>query len=329
MEHAALGATGLRVSRLCLGTMTFGAQADEAVAREILDKAVDSGITFLDTSNSYPNYDNVGVAEGIVGRWLRDRRPDVVVATKCYGPFGSHPFQRGLSRKAIFDALEGSLRRLGVDYVDLYQLHHPDPLTPIEESLAALEDLVTAGKVRYVGCSNYLAYQVARALGRSDARGWVRYVSVQSRHSLLFRELERELLPLCLEEGLGFIPFSPLAGGMLSGKYVRDGAPPPGSRMSLEGTPLGDINRERYWNEETFDTVETLRGLADEAGLELATLAIAWSLSNPAVTAPIIGASRTDQLDAPLAAVEVTLDPDLLARLDAVTRRYRFGDSDR
>jgi aryl-alcohol dehydrogenase-like predicted oxidoreductase len=331
MEHVRLGSTGLQVSRICLGTMTFAAQANEASARAILDRAADAGVTFLDTSNSYPSYEQVGQAEEIIGGWLKGRRDAVVVATKCFGPTGPDPlpFQGGLSRKAIFDALDGSLRRLQTDYVDLYQLHHPDPGTPIEESLEALDDLVAMGKVRYVGCSNYMAYQVAMALGRSDARGLVRYVSVQSRHNLLFREFERELLPLCLEEGLGFIPFSPLAGGMLTGKHVRGTTPDRATRFSFSGTPLGDINRDRYWNDRNFDAVEALGTLAAHAGLELATLAIAWSLSHPAVTAPIVGASRPEQLDAPIAAVDVTLDADLLARIDEVTRHFRWGESNR
>src|SRR5216684_3482349 len=235
MRHVRLGRTGLPVSQLCLGTMTFGLQCDEASSITILDRAAAGGITFLDTSDVYPiggNLDTVGRTEEILGRWLQGRRQDFVIATKCFGAMSARPWDQGLSRKHILDAIEGSLRRLRTDYVDLYQIHHPDPQTPMDETLRALDDVVRAGKARYVGCSNYHAYQVARTLGRSEALGLARFDSVQPRYNLLFRQIERELFPLCAEEGLGVIPYNPIAGGLLSGKHRRGTGPLAGTRYT-------------------------------------------------------------------------------------------------
>jgi 1-deoxyxylulose-5-phosphate synthase len=330
MRHARLGRTGLSVSRLCLGTMTFGLQCDEATSRAILDRAAAGGITFLDTADVYPlggGFETVGRTEEIVGRWLEGRRMDFVVATKCVGAMSARRWDRGASRKHVLDAIEGSLRRLRTDYVDLYQLHHPDPETPIDETLRALDDVVRAGKARYVGCSNFAAYQVARALGRSDVLGAVRFDSVQPRYNLLFRQIERELLPLCREEGLGVIPYNPLAGGLLSGKHRRESGPTVGTRFTL-GT-AAERYQDRYWHAREFDTVEALRPLADEAGMPLARLAVAWMLAEPAITAPIVGASRPDQLDDLLSAPEKPIDALLKSRLDEITREYRWGDDPR
>jgi len=330
MRHVRLGRTGLSVSRLCLGTMTFGLQCDEATSVAILDRAAAGGITFLDTSDVYPlggSLETVGRTEEILGRWLGPRRRDLVIATKCFGAMSARPWDRGNSRKHILDAIEGSLRRLRTDYVDLYQLHHPDAATPIDETLRALDDVVRAGKARYIGCSNFLAYQVARALGRSETLGLARFDAVQPRYNLLFRQIERELLPLCREEGIGVIPYNPLAGGLLSGKHRRDAGPAAGTRFAL-GT-AADRYRERYWKEREFATVNDLRPLAAEAGMSPARLAVAWVLANPVVTAPIIGASRPDQLDDVLPAAEKDLGGDLKARLDELTREYRWGDDSR
>ena len=330
MQHVRLGSSGLLVSRLCLGTMTFGLQVDEARSIEILDRAAELGVTFLDTADVYPlggDLTTVGRTEEIVGRWLQGRRDDFVVATKCFAPMGSRPWQMGNSRRHILDAVDASLQRLGTDYIDLYQLHFDDPGVPLDETLGALDDLVHNGKVRYVGCSNFLAYRLARALGRSDALGLARFVSVQPRYNLLFREFERELFPLCLEEGVGVIPYNPIAGGMLSGKYDRTKPPVEGSRFTL-GSAAGTY-QDRYWHEHVFDTVDELTGIAAEAGIPLATLAVAWTLRNPAITAPIVGASSAAQLDATLAAADVVLDADVVARLDACTAAYRRGDAPR
>ncbi len=325
MEYVRLGRTGLQVSRLCLGTMTFGFQTDERTSRAILDTAASAGVTFLDTADVYPlgaGDDLRGRTEEIVGRWLEGRRHDHVVATKCFFPMSGRPWDRGSSRKHVLDAVDASLRRLRTDYVDLYQLHAPDPETPLDETLRALEDVVRAGKARYVGCSNFLAYQVARAIGRSEALGVARFDSVQPRYNLLFREIERELLPLCVEEGIGVIPYNPIAGGMLSGKHRK--GPPPEGRFTL-GT-AAERYQQRYWHDRMFETVEQLEGVARDGGLDLVTLAVAWVMAHPAVTAPIIGASRPEQLGASLAAATTRLDPALKQRLDDLTIDYRRGD---
>jgi 1-deoxyxylulose-5-phosphate synthase len=330
MQHVRLGRTGLRVSRLCLGTMTFGLQCDEPTSHAILDRAAAGGVTFLDTANVYPlggGLDTVGRTEEIVGRWLRGKRGDFVLATKCSGRAGPQAWSQGNSRKHILDAADDSLRRLQTDYIDLYQLHGDDRATPLDETLRALEDVVRAGKVRYVGASNFLAYRLARAIGRSEAMGVVRFDSVQPRYNLLFREIERELLPLCAEDGVGVIPYNPLAGGLLTGKHEREAGPEEGSRFTLGNA--GPRYQDRYWHEREFATVEELRPLAAEAGVAMPTLAVAWVLANPAITAPIIGASRPDQLDATLAAAELRLPADLKARLDDATAEYRRGDSER
>ena len=330
MRHVRLGRTGLSVSRLCLGTMTFGLQCDEATSRAILDRAAAGGITFLDTADVYPlggGFETVGRTEEIVGRWLEGRRHEFVVGTKCVGAMSERRWDRGASRKHILDAVDASLRRLRTDYVDLYQLHHPDPETPIDESLRALDDVVRAGKARYVGCSNFAAYQVARALGRSEVLGTARFDSVQPRYNLLFRQIERELLPLCREEGIGVIPYNPLAGGLLSGKHRRETGPTAGTRFTL-GT-AADRYQDRYWHPREFDTVEALRPLAAEASMPLARLALAWMLAEPAITAPIVGASRPAQLDDLLPAPEKPIDALLKSRLDEITREYRWGDDPR
>ncbi len=330
MQHTRLGRTGLQVSRLCLGTMTFGLQCDERTSFSILDRAAEGGITFIDTADVYPlggAGDTVGRTEEIVGRWLQGRRHEFIVATKCFGAMSRRRWDQGNSRKHILDAVEGSLRRLQTDYIDLYQLHGPDANTPIDETLRALEDVVRSGKVRYVGCSNFMAYQVARALGRSEAMGVVRFDSVQPRYNLLFREVERELLPLCQEDGIGVIPYNPIAGGLLSGKHNREAGPEEGSRFTL-GT-AAQRYQDRYWHDRMFDTVEELRPLAREAGMSLPQMAVAWVMANPAVTAPIIGASRPEQLDDTIAAAGTPLPAELKLRLDEMTAEYRRGDSAR
>jgi aryl-alcohol dehydrogenase (NADP+) len=307
--------------------MTFGLQCDEPAARAILDKAAAGGITFLDTSDVYPQgggFETVGRTEEILGRWLDGRRHEFVVATKCFGAMSSRPWDRGLSRKHIFDAIEGSLRRLRTDYVDVYQAHHPDPETPIDETLRAFDDLIRAGKVRYIGCSNYAAWKVARALGRSEAVSIARWDTVQPRYNLLFRQIERELLPLCAEEHLAVIPYNPLAGGFLAGKQRRDTGPTPGTRFAHPGA--GPTYCDRYWHDREFDTVDALRPLANDAGMSMTQMAIGWVLANSVITSPIVGATRPEQLDDALAAVDKPLDAALKSKLDDLTVEYRFGD---
>ncbi|MGH3399157.1 MAG: aldo/keto reductase [Streptosporangiaceae bacterium] len=330
MEHTRLGRTGLQVSRLCLGTMTFGLQCDEPTSVAILDRAAEGGIDFLDSSDAYPlggDLSTRGVTEEILGRWLRGRRDRFIVATKCFAPTGPAPFDGGNSRKHIMSAVEASLRRLQTDYIDLYQLHGYDEQTPIDETLGALDDLVHQGKVRYAGCSNFLTYQLVRAVGRTETLGLARLDSVQPRYNLLFRQIEREMLPYCGEEGIGVIPYNPIAGGLLSGKHARSAPPPEGSRFTL-GTAAQNY-QDRYWHDREFDTVEVLGDLAGQAGVSLVTLAVAWVLASPAVTAPIIGASRPGQLADSLAAAEYTLDSELKSQLDKVTHDYRTGDAPR
>ena len=330
MQHVRFGKTGLQVSRLCLGTMTFGLQCDEATSFRILDTAAEAGVTFLDTADVYPlggTVDITGRTEEIVGKWLKGKRESYILATKCSGKMGAAPWQQGTSRKHVLSAIDASLKRLGTDYVDLYQVHLLDPVTPMDETLEAFDAIVRSGKARYVGCSNYPAWRLARALGRSEALRIAKFVSSQPRYNLLFRQFERDLLPLCEEEGIAVIPYNPLAGGLLTGKHKGAGAPPEGSRFTL-GT-AGKMYTERYWHEREFAAIETLGKLAKEAGTELTTLAVAWVLANPAITSAIIGASKPEQLKASVAAAEFKLDPTLKTKLDELTHEFRMGDASR
>lgn len=309
--------------------MTFGLQCEEDVSRAIMDTAVEGGIDFFDTADVYPlggGANTVGRTEEIVGGWLSGKRADYIVATKCVGRTGRKAWDQGMSRKHILDAIDASLRRLKTDYVDVYQLHGYDPSTPIDEALEALDTVVRSGKARYVGVSNWPAYKIARAVGRAELRGWAGVSSIQPRYNLLFRPFERDLLPLAREEGIGVIPYNPLAGGLLTGKH-QPGAPPEGTRFTL-GT-AGARYQERYWHEREFATVEALRGLAAEAGISMATMAVGWVLANPAITAPIVGASRPEQLAESLAAAETPLAPDLKAKLDDLTAEWRALDAER
>ncbi|MDH3320522.1 MAG: aldo/keto reductase [Betaproteobacteria bacterium] len=329
MQHVRFGPTGLQVSRLCLGTMTFGLQCDEKSSFAILDAAAGHGITFLDTANAYPlggNVGDMGRTEEILGKWLKGKREQFILATKCSGKMGNAPWQQGTSRKHVMSAIDASLRRLGTDYVDLYQVHHFDAITPVDETVEAFDAVVTAGKARYVGVSNYHAYRVARSMGRSEALGLTKLVSVQPRYNLLFRQVERELLPFCKEEDLAVIPYNPLAGGLLTGKHQR-GAPPAGTRFTLGNA--AKTYTERYWQEREFDTVAAFVKLAKDAGLDPATLAVAWVLAHPAVTSPLVGASKPEQLNASVAAADLKLDPALKAKLDELSHEYRMGDAAR
>lgn len=329
MQYRKFGATGLSVSRVCLGTMTFGYQTDEAASVRIMDAAAEAGVTFFDTANVYPlggGETRVGATEEIVGRWLKGKRHGFVLATKAVGKMGPSPWDQGASRKHLLDAIDASLRRLGTDYVDLYQLHSDDRETAFDETLEALDVIVRSGRARYVGVSNFLAYRLAKALGRADTLRTVRFASVQPRYNLLFRQIERELLPLAEEERLAVLPYNPLAGGLLTGKHRRD-TPPPEGRFTV-GT-AGQMYQDRYWHEREFETIEALKKLTAGAGLSLSTVAVAWVLANPAVTSAILGASRPEQLTDTLAAVDFVLDPQLKAQLDELTHPYRFGDATR
>jgi aryl-alcohol dehydrogenase (NADP+) len=310
--------------------MTFGLQCDEKQSFEILDTAANAGITFLDTADVYPlggTTETTGRTEEIVGKWLKGRRENFILATKCGGAAGALPWQKGTSRKHVLNAIDASLKRLGTDYVDLYQVHHFDPDTPVDETVEAFDTVVRSGRARYIGVSNYFAYRVARSLGRSEALGVTKLVSVQPRYNLLFRQIERELLPLCLEEGIAVISYNPLAGGLLSGKHSLTAPPAEGTRFTV-GTSA-QMYSDRYWQEREWATVTEFLRLAGEAGVEPTTLAVAWVLANPAVTAPLIGASRPEQLAANVAAVTYRLDPALKEALDRLTHEYRMGDAAR
>jgi aryl-alcohol dehydrogenase-like predicted oxidoreductase len=331
MQFKKFSRTGLMVSRLCLGTGTFGKQTDEAESFRVLDKAADAGVNFIDTADIYPGgatMSEVGRSEEITGRWLKGKRDRFILGTKGGGPMGASSLDHGSSRKHLLDAIDASLRRLNTDYVDLYQVHMDDAETPLDETVEALDAIVRSGKARYIGVSNFLAYRLARAIGRQDTLRLARFVSAQPRYNLLFREIERELLPLAQEENLAVIPFNPLAGGLLSGKYQPDEKPDTG-RFSAEVGQFGAMYMARYWHQREFETVGKLREIANEIGEPLTKLAIAWVLANSTITSVILGASRTEQLADTLAAADYKLEPDLKAKLDDLTAEYRRGDATR
>jgi aryl-alcohol dehydrogenase-like predicted oxidoreductase len=326
MEFTKFGQTGLTVSRMILGTGTFGKQTDEKEAHRMLDKAAEAGITFIDTADIYPPGAEAGGAEVITGRWLNNKRAGFILATKGGGKMGLTAWDAGSSRKHLLDAIDASLRRLNTDYVDLYQLHMDDPGTPIDEMVGAMDTILRSGRARYIGVSNFLAYRLAKALGRQDTLKLTRFVSVQPRYNLLFREVERELFPLAQEEGLAVIPFNPLAGGLLSGKYKYSDTPEKG-RFSAELGAFGKGYQARYWHEREFETVTRIEEIAGQHGTPITTLAVAWVLANPAVTSVILGASRAEQLTDTLAAAGCKLDSTLKTRLDEASVEFRRGDA--
>jgi aryl-alcohol dehydrogenase-like predicted oxidoreductase len=319
MQTKQLGRTGLKVTEVCLGTMTFGNQADEQTSFAIMDVADEAGVNFFDTADVYPlggGSELVGRTEELVGRWIKERgaRDRVVLATKCAGSTGPNANDSGLSRKHIIAACEASLRRLGTDYIDLYQSHSPDPSTPIEETMRAFDSLVQSGKVRYVGCSNYRAHQLADALWTSELHGLARYDCDQPRYNILFRMIEEEIVPLCMEHGVGIIAYNPLAGGMLTGRYRSPEDDQGGTRFGLQRA--GELYRRRYWKEEVFDVVDRLRRFMEGRGKSLTHVALAWVLSRPGITSAILGASKPEQLKDSLQGVAIELDEDELAACD-------------
>jgi len=321
MKTRQLGRTGLRVPVLCLGTMTFGLQCDRDTSFAILDRSLEGGLDFLDTADVYPlggSAETVGRTEELIGEWmqLRNNRDRIVLATKCRGPMGRGANDAGLSRQHILKACDASLRRLRTDHIDLYQMHFFDPDVPIEETLRALDDLVRAGKVRYVGCSNYPAWRLAEALVAARQLGTPGYVSLQPRYNLLYREIETELLPLCISQGLGVLVYNPLAGGFLSGKHKLAAEPEEQGRFTLGAA--GKMYRHRYWQEAQFDAVERLKKEVEARGLDLVTVAIAWVVAQKGVTSAIIGASKPAQLASSLAAAELELDEPLRAVCDEI-----------
>lgn len=321
MQYARLGRTGLEVSRLCLGTMTFGWSADQATAFSIMDAAVDGGINFFDTANIYSRWidgNRGGESETIIGNWLKNKpRRSVIIATKVRGRMWDGPNGEGLSRAHIIHAVEDSLRRLQTDYIDLYQTHWFDDDTPMEETFAAFEALVQAGKVRYIGASNHPAWKLTKALWVSDANRYVRYESLQPHYSLLHRtEFESELLHLCRDQTLGVIPYSPLAGGFLTGKYRRDNPNP-------DTTRSGSSSIQRLLtNEQAFVVIDEVERLAQSHNVTISQIALAWLLANETVTAPIIGARTVDQLLETLGAVEVRLYPSEIDELNMLSEGF-------
>jgi 1-deoxyxylulose-5-phosphate synthase len=334
LEYRKFGKTGLTVSRLCLGTMTFGLQTEENVSRSIMDRAAEAGVNFIDTADVYPlgaDETHSGRTEEIVGRWLKDtpsRRSEFILATKAVGKMGPMAWDQGASRKHLLDAIDASLKRLNTDYVDLYQLHSDDRETPLDETLEALDTIVRHGKARYIGVSNFLAYRLATALGRSDFLRVARFISVQPRYNLLFRQIERELLPLAADENIAVIPYNPLAGGLLTGKHKHDAKPADGRFTGTVGK-AGEMYSQRYWHEREFETIANLQKIVDETGESLTKTSVAWVLANPAITSAIIGASKPEQLTDSLAAVDLKLDGGLKAKLDDATKEYRWGDAAR
>ena len=319
MKIKRLGRTGLKVSEICLGTMTFGNQADEPTSRSIMDKAFDYGVTFFDTADAYPlggTLESLGRTEEYIGNWLKGQREQIVLATKFFFPMGTGPNDRGGSRKHIFQAIEASLRRLQTDYIDLYQMHFPDGETPLDETLRALDDLVHSGKVRYIGCSNYPAWLLCKALWTSSTLNVARFDCVQPRYNILYRHIEAELLPLAADQGIGVIVFNPLAGGVLTGRYHAGQAPQENTRFTVRDS--GQLYQARYWHEEQLKAVEHLKQLCDERHLLLAQVAIAWVLENPTITSSIVGASKPEQLDQTLPGVDLKLDEQLRAACNAI-----------
>jgi len=315
VEYVRLGSAGLKVSQICLGMMSYGSQAerawhlDEAAAEPIVKAAIDGGVTFFDTADTYSN----GVTEEITGRLLArlfDRREDYVLATKVYFPMGTGPNDRGLSRKHVLSAIDASLRRLGTDYVDLYQIHRWDYQTPIEETMEALHEVVRAGKARYIGASSMFAWQFAKAQNLAERHGGTRFASMQNHYNLIYREEEREMIPLCADQGVAVLPYSPLARGVLTGNRGRQGE----RRTTRAGDdPLSD---ERYNSPSDFDVVDRLAEVAAARGAPPAQVALAWLLSRPAVTAPIVGATRLGHISDALAAAQLILTDEEVRRLE-------------
>lgn len=310
MEYRRMGRTGLKVSEICLGTMTFGHGTDEAEARRIVDLAFEAGVNFFDTANSYSG----GESEVLLGKALQGRRREAVVATKFFNPMGPGPNDSGMSRVHIMQAIEDSLRRLRMDHVDLYYIHHVDTQTPLEEMLEALNDLVRQGKVRYLACSNYEAWRLMESLWISDSRGWSRFECYQPQYSLVVRDIEQELVPLCRYKGLGIVAWSPLAGGFLSGKY-RPGQHSLSGTRSEEGWAYPD----RYFAANADETLQVLLEVAAELDRSPAQAAVRWVLEQPAVTSAIIGARTVEQARDNLRAGTFRLPEEALRRLNAVS----------
>ena len=323
MEYARLGRSGLTVSRLALGCMSYGDPGwrpwvlDEAAAQPFFRRAIDAGINFFDTADMY----SVGVSEEITGRALRAmaRREEVVIATKVNFPMGDGPNMGGLSRKHVLQACDASLRRLGVEAIDLYQIHRFDPNVPIDETLDALNDLVRAGKIRYLGASSGPSWKMAQALSTSERRGWARFISMQNHYNLLYREEEREMIPLCVNEGVGLVPWSPLGRGLLTRPRPAD----PSVRNDQTARSASDTYSPRLYDDPgDWDVVDAVEKVARERGVAMAEVALAWLLSRPGVVAPIVGATKLEHLDSAVRALELRLSPEEVAALESPYRPH-------
>ena len=315
MEYVNLGKTGMKVSRLCLGMMSYGSKKwrdwvlEEEEARPFIQRALEAGLNFFDTADVY----STGESERITGKLLREsgvKRENVIVATKVNGQMSDDINDRGLSRKHILDSIDRSLQRLEMDYVDLYQIHRWDYETPIEETMEALNDIVRAGKARYIGASSMFAWQFAKSLHVSETHGWTRFISMQNHYNLVYREEEREMIPLCRDQGIGLIPWSPMARGFLAGKWKRDGS---GETARAKSDSFG---RNLYFSDEDFAVAECVAEVAEERGVSASQVALAWILSKPYVTAPIIGATKMEHLDQAIAALDIKLSEDEVKRLE-------------
>jgi aryl-alcohol dehydrogenase (NADP+) len=321
VKFTSLGRSGLKVSRLCLGCMTYGSSKwrswvlDEEAGRPFIKRALEAGINFFDTADMYSN----GASEEVVGRAIRDfaKRDEVVLATKVFFRTGPGPNDEGLSRKHIMAAIDASLRRLGTDYVDLYQIHRFDASTPVEETMEALHDVVKSGKARYIGASSMWAWRFAKMLRAAERGGWTKFVSMQNHYNLVYREEEREVIPLCADEGIGVIPWSPLARGFLAGNRGRDK-----QEGATERSKTDDYAHRLYYADSDFDVVDRVVELAKTRGVKPAQIALAWILHKPAVTAPIVGASKMEQLEQAIAAVEIKLSDDEIKALEEPYRPH-------
>jgi 1-deoxyxylulose-5-phosphate synthase len=317
LKYINMGHTGLKVSRFCMGTMVYGSQVSESDSIEIIHKALAAGVNFFDTADCYID----GKSEEVVGKALKKDRHAVVIATKVGNDMGPGPNEIGLSRAHIMQGVEDSLRRLQTDYIDLYYAHLPDKTTPIDETLRALDDIVRAGKVRYVGCSNFRAWQVCKALWVSSLHGYARLDCVQPPYNLVTRDIEMELLPLCENEGVGVVVYNPLASGLLTGKHNPDKPPAKGTRFSSED--IGTQYRNRWWSDANFKAVDRLREIAVKYNRTMAQLALAWTLSNNAITAVSCGATSVKQLEENIAAASIELSKEEIAACNQIWEMFR------
>lgn len=320
MQYKKLGRTGMKVSPICLGTMTLGTQVGETESIKLIKSALSAGVNFLDTADAYPNPNAPGTSEEIVGKAIKGERHSVVVATKVQSPMGPGPNDEGLSRKHIMKAVEDSLRRLQTDYIDLYYCHYPDYNTPIEETLRTFDDLIHQGKVRYIGCSNFTAWQLCKALWVSDVCNLARFDCIEPPYNLLTRDIEYELLPLCAAEGVGVCVYNPLAAELLTDMH-EFGKPPAEGRYTDK--ILGKVYLERYWSEINFKAVDQIRKLARKHGVSLPQFSLAWILSNETITSAISGTTTLEQLKENLAAIEIKLSQEELQACDDAWRLFR------